>query len=478
MTHNKSAWQKGLIILLTACFNLAISGCAIQPPVTGSSHKDALPPLKISDEDISRSKKLGLEFLSEIRKQVRFVKDPEINGAVSGIGRSILAANGEDPASFHFMVIRDNTINAFAVPGGYIFIYDGLLGKMTGPDELAGVLSHEIGHVKKDHFFKEDAQANIFSIAGIVAALLTREPAALVAGQLASESSHLSFSREHEREADSVGLRMLNRAGYNPLGLKKFFNTLREYEKFNPSLVPAYFSTHPVSEEREMNMEVLSRALPPPGPKSEIFIDWDRMRLLVELESEPDRPIEEFLNEISGKSVSEERNHYLKGLVYFKTNHLQEAMEEYGLAIRINPRASIYHSNIARTFFNLKKMDDAELSAKRALTLDRTNAEGEEILGEIDEQKKNYPQALEHYEKAVALRPENPVLHYLLGALYSKTGESREASWHLAKYYRLEFKTDQAMNELEKLRASSAAKDPAFRKRAEEEILDILREGF
>ncbi len=453
-----------------------MTGCALpeKPDHRGSS---VLPPLRLTEEQ-TRSKTLGKEFLVEARKQFRFVRDPEVVDAVTRIGQSILLANGEDPQSFHFLVVKENVPNAFAVPGGYIFVFDGLLSRMASIDELAGVLSHEIGHVKKDHFFKEDKKATLANIAGIVAALITREPGVAVAGALTAESLGLSFSREHEREADSIGLRFLNQAGYNPEGLYRFFKTLQAYEQYNPSLVPAYFSTHPAVEEREATMQMLIRSLPPPpGDAKPVSLDWERIRALVEIENHPNKPPADFFLDPFRKGMTPDKKHYINGLFFLKNNQPQDAMAEFALAIQMNPKQSLYHSGLADASFKLNKMDQARSEAEESLNLESRNGEGEMVLGLIDEANGEKNAAIARFEKAKILRERDPMVYFKLGGLYASAGNRKEAAWNLARYYRLVFEPERGLKELEKLRETFAG-DRSYREKIEEEMLDILREGL
>ncbi|MBI3594515.1 MAG: M48 family metalloprotease [Nitrospirae bacterium] len=466
-----------ILLLVGAIALLFLTRCALPQLPEQKRSEPALPPLRLTEE-VTRSKKLGREFLTEARKQFKFVKDPDVVDAVNRIGNSILLANGEEPQAYHFLVVKENIPNAFAVPGGYIFVFDGLLSRMNSVDELAGVLSHEIGHVKKDHFFKEDKKATFASLAGIVAALLTREPGAAVAGALSAESLGLSFSREHEREADSIGLRFLNQAGYNPEGLYHFFKTLQTYEKYNPSLVPAYFSTHPAVEEREVTMQMFIRSLPPPpGDAAPVSLDWERIRALVEIENDPNKPISDFLLDPFKKGVPEVKKHYLAGLFYQKNNQFHESIAELKQAVKMDPGSSLNHSSLASALFKGDRLDEAKKEAETSLLLDPGNGEGEMVLGFVWEGKGNPPASIEHFEKAKILRGKDPMIHFKLGSLYTASGDRKEASWNLARYYRLEIQPEKALNELEKARELFAG-DRVYRSRVEEEILDILREGI
>src|SRR4030066_1646615 len=213
-------------------------GCTSYP----AARKEASPP---------PSKEMGRAFVREALQHYQFVKDPDVVNLVNSVGRRIVSKVGANPDSYHFFVVRENQPNAFAIPGGYIFIFDGLLLQLRDEGELAGVLAHEIAHVERSHFFKDDKKIAALDIATIAAILLSGgNPAALTLAGAANLDIRLQFSRDNEREADSYAMRYLERGGYSSEGLPNFFDSLIRYERFNPQSVPAYASTHPGIEER------------------------------------------------------------------------------------------------------------------------------------------------------------------------------------------------------------------------------------
>ena len=194
----------------------------------------------------SPTKAYGRAFMAEALQAYRFVLDPDVTGPVQRTGRRLVEAIGEDPGAFHFFVVDEPQPNAFAIPGGYIFVFTGLLTKLADEDELAGVLAHEIGHVTHNHFFQDRKQVLALNLATLAALLLSGgHPAALAFPLGASYNLQLAYSREHEADADAAAVGYLRKAGYDPAGLARFFQTLEIYERFNASEVPAYFTTHP-----------------------------------------------------------------------------------------------------------------------------------------------------------------------------------------------------------------------------------------
>jgi predicted Zn-dependent protease len=156
--------------------------------------------------------------------------------------------------------------NAFAIPGGFIFVNRGILERAGTASELAGVLAHEIGHVVERHGLEQMSKAqNTNTIVALVYVLLGRAPggAEQVALQVAGSAWMAKHSREAEREADRVAIAFLARAGLDPRGMPQFFQRLLEEERSNPSQLLAWFSTHPVTEARIADTDAMIAQLPP-----------------------------------------------------------------------------------------------------------------------------------------------------------------------------------------------------------------------
>src|SRR5262249_4586150 len=157
---------------------------------------------------------------------------------------------------YHFYVVQNNSLNAFAVPGGYVFVFSGLIAHVENDDELAGVLAHEIGHVSGHHLIRQQTEGQVWSYAAILGALLSAvNPVLGAAGVAAAQTAQLKYSREFEQEADYLGLRYATEAGYDPHALGSFFKILLAEQRVNPAGVPAYMLTHPLTENRVANVE-------------------------------------------------------------------------------------------------------------------------------------------------------------------------------------------------------------------------------
>lgn len=197
---------------------------------------------------------MGAEYAAQINRQLPLVEDPEVNRYINLLGDSIARVADDRDLQWHFYVVNQDEINAFAVPGGYIYINRGLIERTQNMAQLAGVMGHEIGHVVKRHSMKQmqkAEQANVGATAiCIFAPSVCNSGVGSAAIQLGGAGLFAKFSRDDEREADDVGVKYTTRAGINPNGIPQMFNILLSERKTNPGGVDALFASHPMEESR------------------------------------------------------------------------------------------------------------------------------------------------------------------------------------------------------------------------------------
>ncbi|MGE5794179.1 MAG: M48 family metallopeptidase, partial [Bacteroidota bacterium] len=209
-------------------------------------------------------RRIGESIMREIRRDPAYVDDPEIKDYVQSIGYRLVAASGETQQEFEFFVVRDKTVNAFAMPGGFIGVHTGLLLAAQTESEFASVMGHEIAHVLQRHMARQyDAQSKVskMSLLAMAIALLAARSnpqvaqAAVVAGQAAPAAVYLNHSREFEREADRVGFQLLDGAGFDTAGMPGFFERLQKATRLYENNAPTYLRTHPLTTERIADMQ-------------------------------------------------------------------------------------------------------------------------------------------------------------------------------------------------------------------------------
>lgn len=204
---------------------------------------------------------LGEKFITQVQQAYRIVRDPFIVSYVREVGGRIVQQIEEPPFAITFDVIVDPTFNAFAGPGGHIYIHSGLMMAMEKEADLAGIIGHEIAHVTCRHIAElvdRSKKVGLATLAGIGGAILAALAGAdgdaavglLMGTQAAGQSAMLSYTRENERQADERGLAYLTASGYGGMGLLRSLKTIRSQEWYTQEDVPVYLRTHPGTEER------------------------------------------------------------------------------------------------------------------------------------------------------------------------------------------------------------------------------------
>lgn len=246
---------KNIYILILLIFSLAASAgptSDIQLPELGDSAGSLISP--------QEEYRIGQAFFWRLQQQVDLVDDAEINSYIRSLGYR-LAANSDAPGQrYRFFMVPDDSINAFAAPGGFIGIHSGLMLTAETEDEVASVMAHEIAHVTQRHILRSFEQRERMSlpmtIAMVAGALLgaydpSMGQAAIMAVQAGGVQMQLDFSRSNEAEADNLGMQMLVKSGFDPHAMPAFFERLQQASRYyGGAEVPEFLRTHPVTTSR------------------------------------------------------------------------------------------------------------------------------------------------------------------------------------------------------------------------------------
>lgn len=208
---------------------------------------------------VAQEQQIGDDIMRRIRRSEYLMKDPIVTDYIQHLGYRLVAANPDALGrQFRFFVIHENSINAFALPGGYIGIHSGLITASQSESELASVLGHEVAHVTQRHLarrLEKQSELSLPTVLGLIASVLaaTQDPEAGMAGvaatQAAGQQSIINHTRENEKEADRIGITMLSAAGFDVRAAADFFETLQQSSRytFKP---PEILLTHPLSRNR------------------------------------------------------------------------------------------------------------------------------------------------------------------------------------------------------------------------------------
>jgi predicted Zn-dependent protease len=208
---------------------------------------------------------LGRQYAEQVAAQLPLVRDPAINAYVAELGGRIARRTSRADLAWHFAVVDAPEVNAFALPGGFIYVNRGLIERADRMNELAGVLGHEIGHVVLRHSVRQMEKATKTNAGIVIVCTLTgwcEGGTAQVAINVAGSAWFAHHSRRDEAAADSAAVFTLARVGIDPSGIPRFFETLLQERRASPGALETWFQTHPLEESRVERTRGLVRGLP------------------------------------------------------------------------------------------------------------------------------------------------------------------------------------------------------------------------
>ena len=204
-----------------------------------------------------------IEMTAEIHEQIRqsapLINDPVVLSFLYEIGDELNRVVGPQPFTFRFFLIDDDELNAFTIGGGYVYLNRGVVAQAGGIDELAGVLAHEIAHVRQRHIARRretGGLTTLATLASMAAVIAGADPAVMVLAQGLNQSLQIQHTRRNEAEADREGLAYLVKSGYDPLGMTRFFQRILAAHPHRGDEIPSYLFTHPALEERVSQAKV------------------------------------------------------------------------------------------------------------------------------------------------------------------------------------------------------------------------------
>jgi predicted Zn-dependent protease len=275
------------------------------PAFAGDDKNKKNDPTQIGDRDVGKclnfysvekEMALGKQLAEEVAREAKVVDDPILSEYINRIGQN-LARNSDAKVPFTFRLLQNDVPNAFALPGGFIFVHTGLIGIAAEEDEFAGALAHEIAHVAARHLTCRETKAQLANIGTIPLSILLGGWAGVAARQAAGAvipMTFLSFSRHDESEADFLGVQYMWAAGYDPTGAISMFEKLETLQRTQPTAVSKLLSTHPMDSDRIAKTQAEIDKILPSKPEYIVTTsDYTNMRqrlLTMENRRKPDDP--------------------------------------------------------------------------------------------------------------------------------------------------------------------------------------------
>ncbi len=447
---------------------------------------------------IKDEKELGEKFNVLIRSKLPMVEDPEVADYVRDLVDRLASQMPPQPFAFRSAVVLDNSINAFAAPAGYVFVFTGLILNMNHESEVTGVMAHELAHVTQRHIAKRVEQSRVISLAalaGVLAGLLLGAAggqhdaggAMMIGTQAAATQTMLNYSREDEREADEVGMNYLVAAGYPPRGLPQAFVVLHRMRLFKGGgTIPAYLSTHPDITERVSYLTERVNRMPKNivdrPDKDDRFL-----RVQTLLRSRYGDP-NVALGFYGKKGASLTKFDRLgQAIALGRTNDIPAARAAFDKALTEGGNDSLWLREAGRFFLKIRDFDRAKTLLRRAVEQNSHDMVAAAEYANILAQERNFPQAVELMRRVVRYAPESPDARSQSGRVYGEAGDVFQAHLNLA--YAAVYSNDrrQSKFQMEKARGYAQTDDQrreysklerVFKERSEFWPKHILTDGM
>jgi beta-barrel assembly-enhancing protease len=281
----RAVFRPAALILLAAAITMAQLAFAappdstpvdLSPPPSGSDLPDLGSP---AEQMLSRADEyqLGAMVAHELREQNALLEDPEVNEYIQSVGQRLASQSAMGGADFHYLVVQDSEVNSFAVTGGWVFIFTGLILASDTESELAAVMAHETAHITQHHIaraMQAESRQSLAAAAAMLAAVLLGAigggPSAgnvieggIVAAQGLALQAQINFTREDEKEADRVGIGYLAGAGFDPNAMADMFESMSRHEGLAETYIPAMLIDHPVTTDRIAEARARAAQWPP-----------------------------------------------------------------------------------------------------------------------------------------------------------------------------------------------------------------------
>lgn len=425
------------ILALFPCAQQAIELDKIQLPDMGDSSGTLISP--------QQEQELGAAFFRNLHTQIAINQDTEIQQYIQTIGRQ-LVANSDLPGNpFHFFVVLDKEINAFAGPGGYIGVNSGLIVLTESESELASVMAHEVAHVTQRHLYRAFEAASKLSIptaAATLAAILigTQSPqaaqAALMAVQAGSTQFQIDFTRDNELEADRVGMQTLVQANYDPRSMPTFFEKLQQSTRYYGQGVPEFLKTHPVSESRVADTR--GRAVNYPYKQYPDTQGYLLTKAKLRVMTAPDSDsVTKYFNAMAQQGTDTQRAvaRYGTGLVRLRNQQFSDAATIFAQLAEQYPNQPQYISALARTALDARDFDQSvALYAKALHQFPSDNAIKVEYIRSL--LKADQPQEAKRIVESLDTIFKNEAFYFeLLAQIHAALEQPAESHRYLAEHY-------------------------------------------
>ncbi|NNE59293.1 MAG: M48 family metallopeptidase [Woeseia sp.] len=391
----------------------------------------------------SAEAQLGAAIMAQLRATGRVVDDPLLNEYVNEIGHRIAAQASDGEYQFSFFVVEDPSINAFALPGGYIGVHTGLLQATRTEDELAGVLAHEVAHVTQRHIARSihaNQRQSIINTAIMLGAILAGAAGgsgdavqgAIAVAQGNAMQQQINFTRANEYEADRVGISALAQAGFNPDGMASFFEVISRSSRPVEFRVPEFLRTHPVSSARIAEARGRARDYPAVTTQDSQSYGIAKARAAVASFERVGEAVSYF--ERQDYEDQSDADRYGRALAYLRDGRNNDALRIFEELVNKDQGVIAYHIGQGQAQLALENFAGTLATFERGLALFPRNVplvvHYAEALLQLGEAERAHDLLLDLLNN----EPPTPAQVRLIARAASEAGDTAESLYYLAEY--------------------------------------------
>lgn len=382
---------------------------------------------------IKDEKEMGEKFDVMVRSNLPVIEDPEVKQYVDYMLTRLVKAIPPQPFTFKATTILHNSLNAFAVPGGYVYVFTGLIMNLDKEEELAGVLAHELAHVTQRHVASRLQKAQFVTLGSLLLAVAGVAAGGAGGGALAmgalgaGQSAMLNYSRLDENEADQIGLQYLIAAGYPPGGMVAGFKVLRQKSWMSGISVPTYLSTHPALGDRinglQARIQTMDKSIQSRGQDNKRFT---RVKTLLWARYGDDQAA---LQRFSG---SDGLSSMGRGIVLARQNRINEASTAFDQALKAAPDDPLVLREAGAFHYRKGDMGRADGLLSKAMRIDPKDYMAAFFYARMLDETGRQAQAASYYKQVLRYVPEDAEVHEAYARSLGKTGNTPEAYIHMA----------------------------------------------
>ena len=403
----------------------------------------------------AQEKAIGKAFLKQIYAQAPIIEDPLIHEYTELLIYRLSEYSQVSDRYFTILLIDDDSLNAFAAPGGIIGVNGGLFLKAENEAQFASVLAHELAHLSQRHFARnvlKSQDSNLASalvmVSSLAIALISNNPNAIALGPSILQQQSLRYSRLFEKEADRVGFSNLVRAGYNPEAMGEMFEIMNDLRRLSGDLPPEFLLTHPITSSRISDAFNSAENLPTENTKKDsLEFSFVRARLLVYYQKLPSTALRLFESKI--KNDGSDSSFYGLALALARNGNFSKSIEIIEDLIQKHPKNLMLSTTYVEVLLQAEKFQEALLYVNKYLEISPKNYPLSFIKSKILLAMNKYFESEEIIRDQLLRRNDNPDLWMFLSEIQRSSKNIIGYHQSRAEYYILLGQNEEALNQLE-----------------------------